>query len=63
MESYKELITTVMISSDEYKKLIAIQERVATLQRFIEANSYVSVEEIVSILGIEGAKVKSNETV
>lgn len=58
------LVSQVTISSCEYKKYIAQSERIATLKRLLERTSYISVDDIKTILGIESKKGETeNETV
>jgi hypothetical protein len=57
------VVSQVTISSCEYKKYIAQAERIATLKRLLERTSFISVDEIKTILGIESKKENENETV
>lgn len=41
---------TVTVSKGEYTKLIKIAERVTVLERIVERNEYIPVEEIRAIL-------------
>ena len=44
---------TVTVSKGEYTKLIKISERVSILERIIEGNEYIPVEEIRAIFDIK----------
>ena len=60
--TYK-LVSTVTISSDEYKELLAIAERVATVERMYEQLDYVSDNDIKVALNIAKKKENNNEAV
>lgn len=60
--TYK-LVSTVTISSDEYKELLAVAERVATVERMYEQLDYVSDNDIKVALNIAKKKENNNETV
>lgn len=60
--AYK-FVSTVTISSDEYKELLAVAERVATVKRMYEQSGYVSDEDVKIVLNINNKKEKNNETV
>lgn len=40
----------VIVSQDEYKRLVQVSERVSVLERIVERNDYIPVEEIRAIL-------------
>jgi hypothetical protein len=56
-----ELITTVTISSDEYKELLRKAERIATVERMIASTNYVNVEDIEVALDIKKRGEKEND--
>ena len=60
--TYK-LVSTVTISSDEYKELLAVAERVATVERMYEQLDYVSDNDIKVALNIAKKKENNNEAV
>lgn len=41
------------ITLEEYKELCEKAERIATIERLMNANSYVTVADILAILGID----------
>lgn len=43
----------VMISQDEYKRLVQVSERVSILERIVERNEYIPVEEIRAIFDLK----------
>lgn len=43
----------IIISVDEYKELVEKAERVATVERLVNSNDYVSEKNILSVLGIK----------
>lgn len=43
----------VEVRKDEYAELVSICERVAIVDRLVNSNSYVSTEDILTVLGIE----------
>lgn len=43
----------VIVSQDEYKRLVQVSERVSTLERIVERNEYIPVEEIRAILDLK----------
>lgn len=43
----------VIVSQDEYKRLVQVSERVSVLERIIERNEYIPVEEIRAILDLK----------
>lgn len=51
-----ELITTVTISSDEYKELLRKAERIATVERMLANLAYVNIDDIKVALDIQKAK-------
>lgn len=46
-------ITTVVISTEEYKTLVRDSERLEIIKRKVKANKYISVEELKDILNIK----------
>lgn len=51
---------TVKISYSEYKELIAKAERIETVARLMRPNNYVSLDDIKSVLGIDGKGEKQH---
>lgn len=51
----------VDISLEEYNDLVRSSERIAAVERFVCRNTYASVEEILSVLGIEKKKPTEGE--
>lgn len=43
----------LQISLEEYKEFCEIAERIAAVERFVKANQYVTVADILAILGID----------
>lgn len=43
----------VIVSQDEYKRLVQVSERVSILKRIVERNEYIPVEEIRAILDLK----------
>lgn len=43
----------VIVSQDEYKRLVQVSERVSVLERIVERNEYIPVEEIRAILDLK----------
>ena len=44
---------TVQIPLEEYKELVTKAERIATIERIANSNSYFSMSDFYTILGIE----------
>lgn len=43
----------VIVSQDEYKRLVQVSERVSVLERIVERNEYIPVEEIRAIFDLK----------
>lgn len=43
----------VIVSQDEYKRLVQVSERVSILERIVERNEYIPVEEIRAIFDLK----------
>ena len=53
----------ITITLEEYRKLVEKAERIAVVGRMLDSTSYVNVEDIRAILGIDERKENENETV
>ena len=51
-ETRHELITTVTISTSEYKELLKNTERIAAVKRMLNELNFVNTEDIRVVLGI-----------
>jgi hypothetical protein len=43
----------IIISVDEYRELVEKAERIATVERLLKSDAYVSVKEVAAILAID----------
>lgn len=54
----------IPVTNDEYQELVKKAERIATVERFINKNKYVTVEEILALLDVSKrieSEVKTND--
>jgi hypothetical protein len=58
------ILSTVIIPTEEYTELIRTAERVETLRRYLEANKFITDADLRTILAISESKEETeNETV
>lgn len=58
------ILSTVIIPTEEYTELIRTAERVETLRRYLEANKFITDSDLRTILAISASKEETeNETV
>lgn len=51
----------VEIPKAEYEKLISLSERISAADRYVKANTYPNVEDMLAILGIEKREERKAE--
>lgn len=58
------ILSTVIIPTEEYTELVRIAERVETLRRYLEANKFITDADLRTILAISESKEETeHETV
>lgn len=58
------ILSTVIIPTEEYTELIRTAERVETLRRYLEANMFITDSDLRTILAISASKEETeHETV
>jgi hypothetical protein len=63
-QTMDNILSTVIIPTEEYTELIRTAERVETLRRYLEANKFITDADLRTILAISESKEETeNETV
>ena len=53
---------SVLVSIEKYEELLKKEERIDTLDRMLKAGSYITMEDVSSILGISKKEDTTNES-